>query len=152
MNPLVDRIWEKVQVDPITGCWLWLGATDGRGYGQIRFGGSTKRLIRVVYEMVNDIIDPTKDVCHRCDIRRCINPFHLFQGTRLENMQDAVRKDRIQKGEDRPLSKLTVITVKQAYTLRQQGWTYDALATKFNVGNPTIWKALNGQTWKHVSL
>jgi len=35
------------------------------------------------------------DICHTSDNRKCINPSHLFEGTRKENMQDAVTKGRL---------------------------------------------------------
>ena len=37
MRPLMDRFWDKVVVEPNSGCWLWDGATTN-GYGQIQRG------------------------------------------------------------------------------------------------------------------
>jgi hypothetical protein len=31
-------------------------------------------------------------ICHRCDERRCVNPEHLFLGTRQVNMDDLKAK------------------------------------------------------------
>lgn len=33
MTELGDRFWSKV--DKTDGCWLWTGANNGEGYGQI---------------------------------------------------------------------------------------------------------------------
>jgi hypothetical protein len=33
-------------------------------------------------------------VCHRCDTPQCINPDHLFLGTKKENAEDCSRKGR----------------------------------------------------------
>lgn len=78
------------------GCWLWLGATNSNGYGQIREkvdGKWTMLLVhRVSYELLVGPIPEGLNLLHSCDTPNCCNPEHLRPGTHLENMQDA--KDR----------------------------------------------------------
>jgi hypothetical protein len=38
-------------------------------------------------------------VCHRCDVKHCVNPHHLFLGTCKDNMIDAKNKNRMASGE-----------------------------------------------------
>lgn len=51
------RLMSKVEVDPITGCWLWTGSKTPGGYGSIGMGSltdGTRRLQpahRVSYEI-----------------------------------------------------------------------------------------------------
>lgn len=76
-------------------CWIWSGSVGNSGYGKLRFGKtrdvSTHRLS---YSLFHGPIPLGMCVLHRCDTRRCINPDHLFAGTKADNAQDMVSKGR----------------------------------------------------------
>lgn len=71
------------------GCWIWLGQENHKGYGRIRPVGNRKYYThRFAWEMKNGEIPQDKMVLHKCDIRTCCNPDHLYLGTHQENMRD----------------------------------------------------------------
>ncbi len=76
------------------GCSLWLGPTSGTGYGAVRYEGRVWRAHRLAWVFAGNKIPGGMHVCHHCDVRLCINPAHLFVGTRSDNMRDCVAKGR----------------------------------------------------------
>jgi len=143
--------------EPNSGCWLWLGAVDHKtGYGHF---SSTRSNItgahRASWQLHKGAIPTGLCVCHKCDVRSCVNPDHLFLGTYSENMQDAARKGRMRwkQGESRNLpigekhhqSKLTAEQVREIRESRLSGISF---ARKFGVSNVTISRIRRGIIWR----
>jgi HNH endonuclease len=95
-TPLATRFWKFVEPEPNSGCWLWSGAQNRRGYGAISIARSRMREAhRIMWQLEYGRIPDGMHVLHRCDVPPCVNPGHLWLGTRRDNMQDASKKGRI---------------------------------------------------------
>lgn len=57
--------------------------------------GQKFRAHRYSYAMLHGMPPSTIDVCHTCDTPQCVNPEHLFVGTRTDNMRDCRSKGRL---------------------------------------------------------
>jgi hypothetical protein len=149
-----ERFDEKYIGEPMSGCWLWMGATfnvtkNQLLYGSMRFRGKAHGAHRVSWNLHKGEIPPGIDVLHRCDLPLCVNPDHLFLGTHSENMQDAVRKGRknMPRGESHFRSKLTDEIVRQIRSSKNNtAWWVSHLG----VSEDTIRRARNRETWKHA--
>lgn len=91
-----ERFDEYTYPEPNTGCFIWAGPEDGKGYGVLFLGrrNHTKSAHRFAWERANGPIPKRLCVCHKCDTPCCVNPDHLFLGTHLQNMNDMARKWR----------------------------------------------------------
>ena len=65
------------------------------GYPLVTRNGKTVRLTRVVLEQkLGRPIKPKHDCCHHCDTKNCVEPEHLWEGTRRQNIRDCWDKGR----------------------------------------------------------
>ena len=80
-----------------SGCWEWNGNRNHRGYGKFDINGRRYRAHRVAWERAHGPIPPGMFVCHHCDNPPCINLTHLFLGTPMDNVHDAMRKGRMRR-------------------------------------------------------
>lgn len=85
-------------------------------------------------------------VLHRCDVRCCVNPAHLFLGTDADNMRDMAAKGRgyVTRGEDHAMAKLTSEAVGEIRASKQ---TSAELARRYGVSHKTIRLVRGGVTW-----
>lgn len=73
--------------EPNTGCLIWLGARDSKGYGRVYLGGKIWKAAHVVaYERERGPVPPGLQLDHLCQLKPCGNPAHLEPVTNRENV------------------------------------------------------------------
>ncbi len=94
------RFWSHVNKDgPVLNakleqCWVWLRATNKRGYGIVRYDGNNELAHRRSWLLATGNLPADMDICHHCDNPPCVRPSHLFIGTDADNVADCVSKLR----------------------------------------------------------
>lgn len=150
---VVLNFWTRVNKGNF--CWLWNGTKDTDGYGRIRHKGVTTGAHRVSWEIHNGPIPFGLLVLHRCDIRSCVNPKHLFVGNQKQNVLDMFSKGRQadNSGEANPKAKLTWGQVRKIRGMVSHKFhnvvnTHEKIARMFGVKKSTIAQIAYGRTWK----
>jgi hypothetical protein len=161
-KPLEKRFWRRINKDgptpahaPDLGpCWVFLGAKVRYGYGAfvVQRDGVREHSTahRVSWVLAHGDIPDGMWVLHRCDNPPCVNPAHLFLGTRDDNMRDAMSKGRMARGSRAGRAKLTESDVRVMRALRGEGWTQVRLAERFGICQSEVSNVLRGATWRHV--
>ena len=132
-------------------CWIWKGAHFFNGYGEWHQGAHrVVKAHRLSWRLHYGPVPHGLDVLHRCDVKNCVNPRHLFIGNDFDNMRDAASKGRLKRGEQLWTAKLTADQVREIRSLGEQGTPRAALALQFGVTRTNITFILNRQSWKHI--
>lgn len=174
--PMPARFWDKVNKAPGLGpkgeCWLWTASTV-RGYGN--FGLTPSRWVRshrLSWELAHGPIPGGLCVLHECDTPACVNPNHLFLGTRKDNAQDAIQKGRWYSGDrhwtrlhpERPLNVVfpehrnrgqhngqAILKPETVRAIRAASGPRKTIAEMFGVSKSTVYAIKGGHRWGHLS-
>lgn len=111
-----ELFWAKVdkngpipQHRPELGeCWVWSShTTTVSGYGKVTIETVPYQAHRLSWQWEYGPIPDGLFVCHHCDNKPCVRPTHLFLGTQIDNMQDALSKGRFDAYRQRQRTQAT---------------------------------------------
>jgi hypothetical protein len=125
-------------------CWPWIGAGKGNGYGNVTMSNETMGAHRASYLLFHGNIPDNMDVCHRCDNRSCVNPHHLFLGTRAENMDDMKQKGRGAGGARKHLKEFQVQEIRRRLAA---GTPPKTISETMNVNYGTVTAIKEGRSY-----
>lgn len=158
---VTERFWRFVDKTPGHGpdgdCWLWIGGTTSDGYGVIKVGYTTKgkrrslKAHRLACELSNKFIAEDKVARHTCDIRLCVNPEHMIEGTHADNVADRVARGRSAVGTKNGRAKLSeddVLTIRELVKSEDIA----TIARNFQVDRALIRRIRDGKIWKSLIL
>lgn len=158
-----ERFHASYMPEPMSGCWLWLGAWNGSlGYGEIKVNKRYLPAHRYSWQLHNGEIPSGLRVLHNCDNPPCVNPSHLFLGTHQDNMEDMKKKGRqssgqlhgqksggrLRFGEQHANSKLTE---KQVCLILSDCRSQQKIAAAYNVSQTAVSKIKRRVMWQHIT-
>lgn len=149
MKSLLNKFEDKFIPEPNSGCWLWISCYKKKGYGYLRTEFGSFLAHRLSYILYKSYIPGKLQVLHKCDVRCCVNPEHLFLGTNIDNVNDKVSKNRQARGDILAMSKRK-LTLDQVLRIRQDGRTQRLIAKDYGVSQNAVYAIKNRLTWKTV--
>ncbi len=143
-----ERFYSKVRKGK--GCWLWLAARNGDGYGAFWFAGRIQRAHRVAWQIAYGEIPKKLQVLHTCDNPRCVRLSHLYLGTQQDNMDDMVFRGRVLDRRGKTANALfdtyAVASIRGHHIL---GDSIEFLAKQYGCSYSTIYKIVKRKTYDY---
>lgn len=146
--------WFWPRVDRSKECWPWRGPWDINGYGNVQYAGYWQKAHRVAYQLAVGRIPAGLCVLHACDNPPCVNPAHLWCGTKKQNTQDMMLKRRnsaeAHPGETNGRAKLTDDQVRAIRVEYPAAGSYREMAAAYNVSPAMIRFIVIRKNWTHI--
>ena len=136
------KFWARVR--KTDGCWLFEGGSKNGSHGTMPNGEYAHRFSwRLHFGPIPDGLE----VCHKCDVGRCVRPDHFFLGTQAENIADMWAKGRgvkppVHRGETHHNATLNDAEIARLRNRFEElrGKQQRLIATEFGVSQSTVWR------------
>lgn len=147
----LEAFRSHIHVEPNSGCWLWLGADNGCGYGKFR----GRYAHRISFELAKGNIPARMHLDHKCRVRCCVNPDHLEPVTNAENARRGIVGHHMKyggapRGAKHRMARVNEDTVRLIRTQYAQGKSQYALARELGISQPTVSQIVLRKTWRHI--
>lgn len=139
--PIVERFERYISPEPNSGCWLWMGFGSINGYGCFAVDSKPVKAHRLAWQLYRGELSPNAHVLHKCDVRCCVNPDHLFVGTNADNVADKVAKGRQSRANAK-------IDFEIAQQIRLSPLSDRAAAKQFGIGKSGVNLIRQGKLWR----
>jgi len=145
----VELIESRCIKIPDAGCWIWDGRISGHGYGRLKYLNKDVGAHRASYIAHNGPIPDGMSILHKCDVRCCVNPYHLYAGTHQENMDDMKTRGRTYRssGAKAVHAKLSDA---DAIDIFNSSLLYKEIAIKYGVSPTTVSNIKTKKRWRHI--
>jgi hypothetical protein len=145
-----QHLERSVMPEPNSGCWLWVGWMNWADYGRLYDAAGNEVLAHCAsWEHHRGPVPDGLSVLHKCDVRCCVNPDHLFVGTQQDNMDDMHAKGR---GVAAPFERngRAILTREQVITVLTDKRPCTVLAAEFGVHPTTLTMIRRGKRWRGI--
>lgn len=164
------RFWTKVLCgDDLDGCWIWRGSKKGTGYGEMRLPYKRVLVHRFSFLIHNGFLDESLLICHHCDTPLCVNPRHLFMGTKADNNTDKANKGRvvaksgdehhfrlhpekIPRGERHGRAQISEAQARNILLRHSLGEDNTSIANSIGVSRHLVCCCTSRKTWRHIEI
>lgn len=147
-----EQFMRQVYPEPNTGCWLWSGRINNKGYGIGKWPNNIQLAHR--YSFLIHKSDP-KGLCvlHHCDNPLCVSPDHLYLGDMAQNCldRDTRGRQKTKRGCEHKLSRFTPETIKAIRSIHDPNkYPSRKLAAMYLCSQKAIMNIINHKSYKDV--
>jgi uncharacterized protein (DUF433 family) len=147
-----ERFWNRIDIKSINECWEWKAYIKKDGYGTIGIGKKDYASHRISYYLTYNKDPNGMYVMHKCNNKKCCNPFHLELGTCSTNAKDAHRDGLCKTSycEDHYSTYITNKECLEIVDMIKGGIACNKIAKQYNIKNNVVYSIKHGRSWNTI--